>query len=84
MLDINTSAVAQHAIQQHHHIDWENAEIVVDHQQELHKRCYSESWQVRRSVPSMNRGTGLWPPVYNCLTIMYLSQDFLFVVTLSY
>ncbi len=32
--DINTSA--QYAIQQHHHIVWENAKIV-DHQQELHK-----------------------------------------------
>ena len=30
LLDINTSAVAQHAIQQHHCIDWENAKIV-DH-----------------------------------------------------
>ncbi len=30
LLDTNTSAVAQHAIQQFHHIDWENAKIV-DH-----------------------------------------------------
>ena len=41
---MNTSAIAQHAIQQHH-IDWENAKIV-DHQQKLQKRCYSESWQI--------------------------------------
>ncbi len=54
LLDTNRSAVAQHAIQQHHHIDWENANIV-DHQQELHKRCYSESWKIGRSGPSMNR-----------------------------
>ena len=59
----------KHAIKQHHCIDWENAKIV-DHQQELHKRCYSESWQIRMSGPSMNRDTGLLPTVYNCLTKM--------------
>ena len=54
LLDTNTSAVAQHAIQQHLCIDWENAKIV-DHQQKLHKRCYSEFGQIRMSGPSMNR-----------------------------
>ena len=52
LLDINISTVAQHEIQQHHHIDWENAKTV-DHQQEWHKRCCSESWQIRMSRLAM-------------------------------
>ncbi len=50
---MSTFAVAQHVIQQHYHIDWENAKIV-DHQKELHKICYLESWKIRMSGPAMN------------------------------
>ncbi len=45
----------------------ENA-LVVDHQQDLYKRCYPELWQIKMSRPAMNRDSGLLPSVYSCLT----------------
>ncbi len=66
LMDTNLSAVAHHAIEKNHEIDWENA-IVIDHQQDLYKRYYSESWQIKVSEQVMNRDFGLLPSVYSCL-----------------
>ncbi len=48
LMDTNLFAVAHHAIEKNHEIDWENA-IVIDPQQDLYKRYYSESWQIKVS-----------------------------------
>ena len=52
-----TSAVAEHAIKNNHHIDWNNAKVV-DYQQNIHQKCYLESWYIRRSESPMNREIG--------------------------
>ena len=63
-----TSAVDEHAIKNNHHIDWNNAKVV-DYQQNIHQRCYLESWYIRRNESPMNRETGTLPEVYNSLAI---------------
>ena len=63
-----TSAVAEHAIKNNHHIDWNNAKVV-DYQQKIYQRCYLESWYIRRNESPMNKDTGTLPEVYNSLAI---------------
>ncbi len=68
-MDTNLSAVAHQAIEKNNEIDWENAiHVVVNHQQDLYKRCCPQSWQIKMSGPAMNRDSGLLPSVYSCLT----------------
>ena len=60
------SAVAEHAAQQSHAIDWEGA-TVMDTEQQFHRRCTLESWHIRSEMNAMNREEGNLPPVYDFL-----------------
>ena len=42
-------AVAEHAAQESHDIDWEDA-TVMDVQQQYHQRCLLESWHIRSEL----------------------------------
>ena len=60
------SAVAEHAAQQSHAIDWEGA-TVIDTEQQFHRRCTPESWHIRSETNAMNREECNLPPVYDLL-----------------
>ena len=60
------SAVAEHAIKTDHNIGWEDFEIL-DSQQKLYKRCYLESWHIKKEKETMNRDNGVLSQVYNYL-----------------
>jgi len=60
------SAVAEHAAQQSHAIDWEGA-MVIDTEQQFHRRCTLESWHIRSETNAMNREECNLPPVYDLL-----------------
>ena len=62
----NTSAVAEHAIKRNHQIGWQNA-TVLDYEQNLHQRCYLESWHIQKANHAMNRDTGTLPEIYKVL-----------------
>ena len=63
-----TSAVAEHAIKNHHVIDWNTAKVIDSHNN-IYQRCYLESWHIRKKKSSMNRDEGLLPPIYNSLIL---------------
>ena len=60
------SALAEHAADRGHAIDWGSAEVVDTHQQ-FHQRCLLESWHIRAQDTTLNREEGNLPPVYNQL-----------------
>ena len=60
------SAVAEHAAQHSHAIDWEGA-IVMDVEQQFHQRCILESLHIQSETSAMNRDEGNLPPVYDLL-----------------
>ena len=60
------SALAEHAADRGHAIDWRSAEVVDSHQQ-FHQRCLLESWHIRSQDTTLNREEGNLPPVYNQL-----------------
>ena len=68
------SAVAEHAAQESHDIDWEGA-TVMDVQQQYHRRCLLESWHIRSESNIMNRDEGNLPPVYDLLICQSHSPD---------
>ena len=68
------SAVAEHAAQESHDIDWEGA-TVMDVQQQYHRRCLLESWHIRSALKTMNREEGNLPPVYDLLIRQSHSPD---------
>ena len=60
------SAVAEHAMEEMHDIDWMGA-TVVDGHPHLHQRCALEAWHIRSQDSTMNRDAGPLPSVYNPL-----------------
>ena len=64
--DVNLSAVAQHAVDESHDIDWSSA-TVIDGHPNFHQRCALEAWHIRSQDSLMNRDSGPLPPVYNPL-----------------
>ena len=68
------SAVAEHAAEESHDIDWEGA-TVMDVQQQYHQRCLLESWHIRSELNTMNRDEGNLPPVYDLLVRQLRSSD---------
>ena len=68
------SAVAEHAAQESHDIDWEGA-TVMDIQQQYHQRCLLESWHIRSELNTMNIDEGNLPPVYDLLVRQLRSSD---------
>ena len=60
------SAVAEHAMEEMHDIDWMGA-TVVDGHPHFHQRCALEAWHIRSQDSTMNRDAGPLPSVYNPL-----------------
>ena len=60
------SALAEHAINHHHDIAWEDA-IVVDADPHMYRRRTLEAWHIRQEPNPMNRDRGLLLPVYDSL-----------------
>ena len=60
------SALAEHAINHHHDIAWEDA-TVVDADPHMYRRRTLEAWHIRQEPKPMNRDRGLLPPVYDSL-----------------
>ena len=60
------SALAEHAINNHHDIAWEDA-IVVDADPHMYRRRTLEAWHIHQEPNPMNRDRGLLPPVYDSL-----------------
>ncbi len=65
----NTSAVAEHAWQQQHRMDWSASEVM-DYSQQRHSRVMLQSWQTYTppvQSDSMNREHGPLPTLYRSL-----------------
>ena len=60
------SAVAEHAANESHIIDWKGAKVVDTHPR-YHQRCALESWHIRSETTTMNRDDGSLPQAYNTL-----------------
>ena len=60
--EISLSAVAQHAVEEMHNIDWMGA-TVVDSHPHFHQRCALKAWHIRSQDSTMNRGAGPLPSV---------------------
>ena len=60
------SAIAEHAAQESHVIDWKEAKVVYTHPR-YHQRCALESWRIRSETTTMNRHDGNLPQAYNSL-----------------
>ena len=60
------SALAQHAINHHHEIAWEDA-IVVDADPHMYRHRTLEAWHIRQEPNPTNRDRRLLPPVYDSL-----------------
>ena len=65
-----SSAIAEHALNTNHDMDWANA-LVVDSHPRLHPRCALEAWHIRSQKHPMNRQQGLLSQTYNSL-ILYI------------
>ena len=61
-----TSALAEHAMDTGHDIDWSDAQII-DASSLLQQRCTLESWHIRRQPQPLNRERGMLPTVYDQL-----------------
>ena len=64
--NVQQSAVAEHATNEMHDIDWEKAEVVDCHPH-YRQRCALEVWHIRTEPHKMNRDGGPLPTVYNPL-----------------
>ena len=64
--NVQQSAVAEHASNEMHDIDWEKAEVVDCHPHYC-QRCALEAWHIRTEPYTMNRDGGPLPTVYNPL-----------------
>ena len=64
--NVQQSAVAEHATNAMHDIDWEKAEVVDCHPH-YRQRCALEAWHIRTEPNKMNRDGGPLPMVYNPL-----------------
>ena len=73
------SAVAEHAAQESHDIDWEGA-TVMNVQQQYHQRCLLESWHIRSELNTMNRDEGNLSPGYDLLIRQSHSPDHTFLL----
>ena len=60
------SAVAEHAVDQMHSINWTGAEVV-DSDPYYCQRCALEAWHIRMEQQAMHRDEGPQPAVYNPL-----------------
>ena len=68
------SALAEHAINNHYNIAWEDT-IVVDADPHMYRRRTLEAWHIRQEPNPMNRVRGLLPPVYDSLIRTHPPSD---------
>ena len=71
--DQNSSALAEHAWQQQHHVDWAAAEVL-ESTRNWYPRCMIESWHIHREANSMNRERGPLPHIY-CSLLTEQNRD---------
>ena len=55
--DFNASVLAEHAWNQHHLIDWEEATVLTS-ETNFHRRLTLESWYIHKSHQTLNRENG--------------------------
>ena len=60
------SAVAKHAAEQSHVIDWNEAKVMACHPH-YRQRCALEAWHIHTEAQTMNRDAGPLPSVYDPL-----------------
>ena len=60
------SAVAEHAAEQSHVINWNEAKVMACHPHYC-QRCALEAWHIRTEAQTMNRDAGPLPSVYDPL-----------------
>ena len=70
------SALAEHAINNHHDIAWEDA-IVVDADPHMYRHRTLNAWHIRQEPRPMNRDRGLFPLVYDTLVRTHPPPDIL-------
>ena len=63
MMNTDSSALAEHTWNEHHHIAWEEA-MILDQHPFLHSRCVMESWYINNIPETLNREKGLLPETY--------------------
>ena len=64
--NIAQSAIAEHAVDHMHEINWEEAEVVDSHPH-YRQRFVLEAWHIRMEHQTMNRDRGPLPAEYNPL-----------------
>ena len=64
--NVQQSALAEHATNEMHDIDWEKDEVVDCHPH-YRQRCALEAWHITTETHKMNRDYGPLPTVYNPL-----------------
>ena len=64
--DFNASALAEHAWNNGHRIDWDNASILAQNIY-IYPRLYLESWFIQHQDGIINRESGILPVIYKCL-----------------
>ena len=64
--DAMTSALGEHAMNNHHRIAWEEEEVLASNQS-LHQRCAIEAWHICSQPLPINREAGLLPTAYDRL-----------------
>ena len=57
------AALAEHAWQQQHRIDWEAAEVL-ESDRDWYPRCMIKLWQIHSETNCMNRECGPLPTIY--------------------
>ena len=60
------AAVAEHAMEEMHVINWEEAQVVDSHPHYT-QRCTLEAWHIRSERNNLNRDVGPLPSTYNPL-----------------
>ena len=61
-----TSAVAEHAWNCDHQVDWKAVEVL-DVEQRWGKQCTLESWHIHKEGHLVNKDKGTLPPIYSIL-----------------
>ena len=64
--NIAQSAIAEHAVDRMHEINWEEAEVV-DYHPHYRQRCVLEAWHIRTEHQTMNQDGGPLSAEYNPL-----------------
>ena len=62
-MNTDSSVLAEHAWNEHHHIAWEEA-TVLDQHPFLHSRCVMESWYINNIPETLHREKGLLSETY--------------------